>query len=217
MSDPNELIIVGGGGLAREVLWLAMESQSAPWKILGFLDDNEALQGRSLCQLPVLGSVADCVKYRDAHFVVAVGSPRVRRRIVQKMEDLGVRRFATLVHKSVTMSRFVDLGEGCMVTAGSVLTTQVRLGRHVIVNLSSTVGHDVIMGDFCTLSPNVSISGNVTLEEGVELGTGALVIQGLTLARGSFIGAGAVVSKNIPADVLAVGLPARQIKTLEPF
>ena len=216
MGKTNKLIIVGGGGFSREVIWLARECGDN-WDVVGILDDNQAMHGQVLCGVQVLGSVADCANYPDASFVVAVGSPRTRRALVNKMESCGDIRFATLIHSSVLKSAYVEIGAGSMITAGCILTTQITLGRHVIVNLACTVGHDVVAGDFCTFAPMIAVSGNVNFGDGVEVGTGATIIQGLELGKGSFVGAGAVVSKNIAPNVLAVGCPARQVKNLEEF
>ena len=216
MTKNNKLIIVGGGGFSREVIWLAREC-SDKWDITGILDDNPAMLGQMFCGIQVIGTIADCINYPDASFVVAVGSPRTRRAIVDKMQSYGDVIFATLIHTSVFKSDYVEIGAGSIITAGCILTTQITLGKHTIVNLACTVGHDVITGDYCTFAPMIAVSGNVTFGDGVEVGTGSSIIQGLSLGQGSFIGAGAVVSKDIPPNVLAVGCPARQIKTLEAF
>lgn len=216
MEKTKKLIIVGGGGFSREVIWLAREC-TEKWDIIGILDDNPAMLGQIFCGIKVLGIIADCKHFVDANFVVAVGSPRTRRAIVNRIQSYGDVSFATLIHSSVLKSDFVEIGAGSIITAGCILTTQIIIGRHAIVNLACTIGHDVVAGDFCTLAPQVAVSGNVVFGDGVEVGTGTTIIQGLSLGNGSFVGAGAVVSKNIPANVLAVGCPARQVKALEEF
>jgi len=216
MEKTNKLIIVGGGGFCREVIWLARDC-ATKWDIVGVLDDNPAMLQQTLCGIKVIGNIADCMNFPDANFVVAVGSPRTRRTIVDRMQLCGDVNFATLIHSSVLKSDFVEIGVGSIITAGCILTTQISLGRHSIVNLGCTIGHDVVAGDFCTLAPKIAVSGNVTFGAGVEVGTGSTIIQGLEIGQGSFVGAGAVVSKNIPPNVLVVGCPARQVKTLEEF
>lgn len=216
MPDKKPLIIVCGGGFAREVIWLARDC-SAEWDIMGILDDTPSLQGQEICGIPVLGTIDCWPTFSGAWFVVAVGSPRNRRIIVTRMESRGPVKFATLIHPTALLSDYVKIKEGSIITARCILTTQIELGRHTIVNLACTIGHDVITGDFCTLAPQVALSGNVTLGHGVEIGTGAAVIEKLTIGTGTLIGAGSLLTKTCPDNVLAVGIPARQIKNLESF
>jgi serine acetyltransferase len=60
--------------------------------------------------------------------------------------------------------------------------------------------------------PGVNISGEVIINENVYVGTGAKIINQLEIGSNSIIGAGAVVSKSIPDNCTAVGIPAKPIK-----
>jgi len=95
---------------------------------------------------------------------------------------------------------------------GSILTVNITIGEHVIVNLDCTIGHDAIIKDYCTLYPSVNLSGNTHLNSCVELGTGCQVIQGISIDTETIVGAGAVVVRNLPANCTAVGSPAKPIK-----
>jgi sugar O-acyltransferase (sialic acid O-acetyltransferase NeuD family) len=212
----DEVIIVGAGGHAREVAWVAREAKEA-WNVRGFLDDRPELAGCALGDASVLGVIDDWIHYPEAQFVVAIGDPRVRRAVVDRMRRQGQPIFAVLVHKSVAHSPHVRLAEGTVVMAGCVLSTDIEIGRHVILNQSTTVAHDCRIHDFCTVAPQVALSGNVTLGEGVEVGTGACVRQGLHVGRGAMAGMGAVVTRNVPEFELVIGSPAKLRRKLEPF
>lgn len=212
----NKLIVVGGGGFAKEVIWLAGET-THPWQVVGCLNDAEDAKGGELLGVPVLGPVADWVKYQECSFVIAVGAPRTRKLIFDRMVASGAPRFATLVHRSVAMSSSVQVGEGTVITAGCILTVDIEVGRHVILNLNTTVGHETVLGDFTTVAPIVAISGNVTTGKGVELGTSAALRQGVSIGAGSMVGMGAVVTKNVEENFAVVGNPAKPLKQLPPF
>jgi sugar O-acyltransferase (sialic acid O-acetyltransferase NeuD family) len=216
LGNPQPLIVVGGGGFAREVIWLAREARQ-PFDVIGVLDDADASQGRTLSDVPVLGRVADWTRHPQAQFVVAIGAPRTRRAVVQKMVALGRPSFATLVHRSVQHSAFIVFGAGSMVTAGCVLTTQIQIHEHVIVNIGSTVGHDTVIENFVTIAPIVAISGNVHLQAGAEVGTGSSLKQGIRIGRGATVGMGSVVTKDVDDADLVMGAPARSARRLEPF
>ena len=117
-----------------------------------------------------------------------------------------------MIHPLAWLGNRITLGDGTVVCAGNLLTTDMTIGRHVILNLDCTVGHDAVVEDFVTVAPSVNISGNVAIGVGCDLGTGATLIQGVTIGHWTTVGAGAVVVRDLPANVTAVGVPAQPIK-----
>lgn len=106
----------------------------------------------------------------------------------------------------------MEIGEGTIICAGTIITVDIKIGNHVIINLDCTLGHDDVIEDYVTIYPSVNVSGNVTIGESTELGTGMQVIQGKKIAAETVIGAGAVVVKDIEEKGTWVGSPAKKIK-----
>jgi sugar O-acyltransferase (sialic acid O-acetyltransferase NeuD family) len=210
----KDLVIFGSGGFAREVLQIVQDANEdgRTWNFMGFLDDNSSIHGHELHDYPILGGVEWLGRRESTWLVVALGRPDLRRRVVQRVVEAGTTSFATVVHPESWIGRRVRIGAGSMICAGNRLTTDIEIGRHVIVNLQCTIGHDTRIEDYVTSHPAVNISGSVHLEEGVELGTGGAIIQGIRVGRWSILGAGAVVAKDIPPNVTAVGVPAKVVK-----
>ena len=104
------------------------------------------------------------------------------------------------------------LNFGTFYCPGSQITVDIEIGRHVLVNLNATIGHDAVIGDYCTINPGANISGNVTIGEGCFIGTGATIIEKVTIAPWTVIGAGAVVVEDITEPGTYVGVPAKRIK-----
>ena len=213
----NSLIIIGAGGFGREVLYASSYSISSshpPLFVLGFIDEDVSKHGQTLCDsYKVFGDLSYLSTVpTGTNLVFGLGSPTVKKGLLKKISVAFP--FPIIQHSSVQMSRWVEVGEGTVLTAGCILTTQIKVGKHVNLNLDCTVGHDSIIGDFCNISPGCHISGHVTLEEGVDIGTGVNILPGLTIGRWSIIGAGATVTKDIPAYSVAVGVPAKVIKEL---
>jgi sugar O-acyltransferase (sialic acid O-acetyltransferase NeuD family) len=211
----KDIVILGGGGFAREVWWVLedMNSASPQWNILGFIDESPETQAKELCGLPVLGGFEWFEKGHRPWVLCGVGANSVRRKFASKAEGFNL-QFATAIHPAARLSRFVRLGRGTVVCAGTILTTQIAVGEHVNLNLNCTVGHDATIGNFCNISPGVHISGHVQIDEGVDIGTGVALIPSVRVGHDSVIGAGAVVNKDIPPLSVAVGVPAKVIKTL---
>jgi sugar O-acyltransferase (sialic acid O-acetyltransferase NeuD family) len=162
--------------------------------------------------LPILGGM-DWLIAQEAsvHVVIGIGSPAVKRQLVERMRS-HVAGFPTLVHPTAVRSDSVQMGEGTVVAAGNILTVDIRLGAFVTLNLSCTVGHDAVLDDYVTVAPGATISGNVRVGEGCDVGTGSSTVQGTSIGEWSIVGAGAVVSKSLPANCTAVGVPAKPIK-----
>ncbi len=211
----KDLIIFGASGFGREVAWLVerINEVKPTWNLLGFLDDNEDIQDSEINGYKVLGRSNDAIKYPGAYYVCAVGASKVREKIVNHLKRINPDiKFATVIDPSVEMSKFVSVGEGTIICAHTILTVNVMVGSHVIINLDCTIGHDAVLENYVTLYPSVNVSGATKIGKGVELGTGMQIIQGKTVGDYSVVGAGAIVVKDIPSGCTAVGSPAKPIK-----
>ncbi len=207
------IIIVGYGGFGREVYWLAKDCGR---EVRGFLDDVATPGDYS--RYRVLGDLRTAVDHRDADFVVAIGNPRVRKAVVNKLGAAPDIQFASLIHPSVLMDfSSVTIGEGSLICAGCVGTVDFSIGKHVIINLKCTIAHDDVIEDFVTVAPLVAISGNVTLKAGVEVGTGASIRQGVLMEEGSMLGMGSTLTSNTDTNTIFLGSPAKAFKPLPEF
>ena len=212
MADPTKVAIYGAGGFAREVAWLlSFHERLSRFRVVGYVQDASAatplLNGKPVIDWDTLVS-----SHRDAAITIAVGDPAARERLASKCSSSGF-AFVTLVHHSVEISDYVELGPGAIICCGCVLTVNIALGSHVHINLDCTIGHDVAIGDFTTLAPGVHVSGNVRIGKHVYVGTGATIINGtsenpLIVGDGTVIGAGACVTRSTEPNCLYAGVPA---------
>ncbi len=209
------LIIFGASGFGREVAWAVerVNKKIPTWNLLGFIDDDETLQNTMINEYPVLGKTDDIVRYLDSYFVIAVGASKTREKIVNRMRTVNPDiKFGTIIDPSVEISDLVTIDEGSIICAHTIITVNISIGKHVIINLDCTIGHDARLEDFVTLYPSVNVSGMTNIGHAVELGTGTQIIQGKRIGAYSIVGAGAVVVKDIPEKCIAVGNPAKPMK-----
>lgn len=207
----KDIVIFGAGGFGREIQWLIerINEKEERWNLLGYIDDGVE-PGTEVNGYRVLGGIDKLKEFDEETAVVcAVGSARVREKIINRIKEMGNYQFPNLIHPDVQMSDSVIFGEGNIVCAGNILTVNIEVKDFVIINLSCTVGHDAILESFVTVYPGVNISGCTIINKGVELGTGSKIIQGIEIAENTIVGAGAVVVRNLPPDCTAMGIPAK--------
>lgn len=208
----KDLVIVGAGGFGREVAWLVedINENSNEWNLLGFIDDKYYKKADHINGYNIIGDI-DWLLDKDYYVVIAIGDCLSKKVIYNKIKNTR-NKFASLIHPDVKISKHVDIGEGCIICAGNIITVNIKIGNQVIVNLDSTIGHDAIIKDFSTILPSVNVSGNVTIGECVNVGTGTAIIQGINICDNVIIGAGSVVVKDIIEAGTYVGSPAKKIK-----
>ncbi|CAK7019402.1 MAG: Putative acetyltransferase EpsM [Fusobacterium varium] len=208
----KDVVIIGAGGFAREVAWLIEEinKKNEQWNILGFIDDNSENVGKSLNGYKIIGNTDYLNEMnKNIYAVIAIGNGKTRKKIVEKLKK---RKFGILIHPNVSISDTISIGEGSIICSGNILTVNISIGKHVIINLDCTIGHDAVIKNFSTFLPGTNLSGETIVEECSTLGTGSTVIQGIKIGKNVMVGAGAVVIRDIIDDSTAVGNPARTIK-----
>jgi sugar O-acyltransferase (sialic acid O-acetyltransferase NeuD family) len=214
MNDFKKIVIVGAGGLGREVLATvrACNAVEKEWNVLGFLDSDQNLARTEVGGVPVLGGDDWCRKNSDesVRFICAIGNPHARSKTVEKLLAMNC-EFASVLHPNVQVPESVKVGVGIVIMAGTQFTTDATIGSHVVVYLNCSITHDVRIGDFCLIASGCNLSGGSILETGVELGTGVSILPRLRIGAWTIIGAGSVVINDIPANCTAVGTPCRVI------
>jgi len=217
MSYPRHLIVLGAGGLAHEVLAYASTSpiehivlvdETAP-------DGTRAASGGQSFEVVndwrVFESRTDLAPFRQ--FIVAVGSPALKRKLVAAALAHGLTPAPTLIHEHANIyGADTTIGVGGVIAPGCRLTTNIRIGAYPVLGINTLIGHDSTLGDYVTCNPGCHVSGNVTIGSGVLIGTGAIVREKILLADDVTIGAQACVVADIDkVGSVVVGVPARPL------
>ena len=202
----SSLVLYGAGGHAK-VIYDIMLSNNLSLEYL--VDDHH--NSKKFYHFEVFKPQKKLLQGKKV--IVAVGNPLTRERIVNDIQQYC--EFATLVHHSSFVSEFSKLGEGTVVMPQACINTEVKIGKHCIINTSSVIDHDCLIEDFVHISPSVTLAGNVTVKKGARIGIGARVIPGITIGENAIVGAGTIVIKDVPDGATVVGNPGAIIKINE--
>lgn len=211
--------IFGASGFAKEVEWLIFENNKKsqePIIVHKFVvADSEYFLDQKVNGIEVISETIYFNQYHKSEIhncIIAVGSPVIKKKIFDKIKA-DTTLFPNLIHTSVFYDeRYSKFGQGAIICAGVLMTTNIKIGDFVHINLDGTVGHDSTIGDFTTISPGVHVSGKVNMASNCFIGTGANLLENLSIVSNTIIGAGSVVTKSIDESGTYVGIPAKKIK-----
>lgn len=211
MASAERLILAGGGGFGRELASWADHCTAAGTlpPLAGFIDDcPDAMAGH---QTPWLGGFADFTVHASDLFLIGVGNPATKRRMVESLRERGG-RFTRLIHPAAVLGRNTSHGEGVLMAPLAMNTADTRTGDFVTLLSFSGLGHDASAGDFTTISSHVDVMGGATLGSDVFVGSGARIMPGVKVGDGARLGAGSVVVRNVKSGATMFAPSAKLLR-----
>jgi sugar O-acyltransferase (sialic acid O-acetyltransferase NeuD family) len=208
-ADCDRIIIVGAGGFGREVLqWARHAWPDHAARIAGFLSaDPDKLAGHAT-NLPILGSPEDFKPQPTDGLLLAIGIPRVRRQVAERLEARGA-RFLALIHPTAIVADTAEIGTGSVICPYAIVSDAVKLGRFVLVNYHASLGHDASAGDFAVFSPYATLGGGARVENEVLMGLHASLAPGVVVSSGAAVAANSCALVDVPEARVVYGVPGR--------
>lgn len=213
----KKIVVLGDAGHAKSVIDILLEDEMND--IAGCVgasrNPGECLEG--LESVKVLGTdsiLPELFQSGVEYAFVAVGDNRVRRKLFNKILELGFTPISAISKKAI-ISEYATIGEGTCVMPGAVINVNAKIGKGCIINTNSSIDHDCMIGDFVHIAPGVAVSGYTSIEEGTFIGTNSSVIDKIHIGRWTQVGAGAAVVNDLPSNILAYGVPAKEIRKIE--
>jgi len=195
-----ERALIGAGGFAREI-----KAHIGDFSMKCFIDDEYWVENDD--------NIFPLSKFNPMQYrvLVAIGDPKDRFDMVQKLPKNT--QYFTFIHPNAQiLDSNIEIGDGSIICAGCILTTNIKIGKHTHLNLQTTIGHDCEIGDYFTTAPGAKISGNCKIYDCVYIGTNASIKQKINIHSLATIGLNAGVVKHITKPGIYTGTPAKLMK-----
>lgn len=210
----KEIVILGAGDFGREVAWLIEEiNKHIPsYIILGYLDDDPEKQGEMFNGYECLGPInylKELNKNHHACAVIANQDVDTRKKFVDMFPDFD--DWETLIHPSVNISDTSSLGKGCVICANGNISCNTTIGDFCLFNISVTMGHDCVIGNYVSIMSGSCVSGHVMVGDSAYLATNCTIVPGMKVGEHAKVGAGSVVIRNVKPGITVMGVPAKAL------
>ena len=207
----SRIAIIGAGELGQQIAHLG---QNNAYTIVGFFDDWATVD--TVAGLPVFGKLSEIDNYRSCFDVLVMGIGYKHLAFKEQLfSDLSDKyEFATLIDKHAIVDPSAVVGKGCVIYPNVVIDKDVKIGCDTIVNLSSNICHNSVIGDHSYISPAVNLAGYVRVGKAVFIGIGATVSDHLSICDNAVIGAQSLVIKSIKSfgsKGTFAGIPAQEL------
>jgi sugar O-acyltransferase (sialic acid O-acetyltransferase NeuD family) len=208
-----DIYLYGSGGHAQ-VVFDILRLQGR--RVKAFADDRAFLEMDRLYGIPVYSAKKLLAKLSPSRslWIVAIGDNAARRRIAEKLENLG-HYFTNAIHPSAQIGLGVEIEPGSVVMANAAINIGSQIGRHAIINTKASIDHECQVGEYTHVAPGCAVCGQVKLGKDILVGVGSCIAPGLEVGDGTICGAGSVVVSSLPSHCLAYGSPAKVVQHLK--
>lgn len=208
-----KLAIYGAGTMGGDIYELALRIKRASnrWDDVFFVDDTGKTE---FCGAAVYPFAEAKKKFLtdELRFVISLGEPADREMLAERVESAGF-MLETIVNDRIgELSDTVEIGQGSILFDASVsVGSFVRIGKNVLIQGPSNIGHRTVIGDHSNITPFNMICGSCRIGKCVFMGVRASVKEETTIGDYAIIGMGAIVARNVPENYTVMSAPSKMV------
>ena len=177
---------------------------------------NDERTGEIVAGMEIKGSFDDLFKkdIKGVKFLLTMGEMKIREELTERITAAGG-IIPTLIHPMTVISPNATISnEGVLIGPMTVVQTDACLEKGVVLRDAAIVCHNAHVDSFVFVGPRALVGAFVHVNKLAFIGQSSTLVskKALEIGENSLIGAGSLVTKDVPANVIAVGNPARVIK-----
>ena len=205
----KQLLILGAGGMGKEVYYIACHSigYGTEFEVKGFLDFPNPDWNTDIYP-PILGPEDGYEIKHDDVFTCSIGDVRLKRKVCEKMKSRGA-IFQTLIFNNVELRENVTIGSGCIIDSGAIIGSDSVIGENCLIQVSSVIAHDCVVGNYSRIDSRAFLVGGVVVGNGVTVHTNAVISHRVVLEDNSIVSALSFVVRTVKAGTTVMGNPAK--------
>lgn len=210
MSSKSDIVIFGAGGHAKVIADIV--KQDNQYNIITFIDDQK--QNLKIWDIPIISESVFFAKPNTLMGIVAIGDNFIREKVAIKIHNLLPNFiFIKAIHPTAYVALDSTIDDGTVVMAHATINPSTKIGSHCIINTNSSIDHDCIVENYASIAPNACLGGNCEVGKGSAVSIGATLSHKIKIGENTVIGAGAVVTRSVSSNIVAYGVPAKNIRS----
>jgi sugar O-acyltransferase (sialic acid O-acetyltransferase NeuD family) len=212
VDQPLNIWIFGAGRHGKVINDLILHIPG--YKVIAFIDDDVNKQSSSFCGYKVVGiqTFLKEQKTGNSGMVISISDNLQRKRVYETCRKYNI-KLPNIIHPSAVLSENVKFEDGIQILPLAVVNVDAYIGSNSIIHTGAVIDHDCRVERNVSIWPGAKLTGGVRIGENSYVGTNATIIPDVVVGKNVIIGAGSVVIRNIPDDVVVVGVPAKIVKT----